>query len=169
MEPENWIRPWKRNIIFQTIIFRCYVKLREGIQLFLLCLQGTWTSHKTQTLLFEPSSTLVLNRYVPTEFCDSTKARWWQLKYVLNFHPYYWREMIPFDSRIFFKWVGWNHQVVSRVESIPHDESTKAKSTLKRPVLLPRVSSLPTKRDDVVVFVVYRNHENPRFLHFVGL
>ncbi len=32
--------------------------------------------------------------------------RWWQLKYFWNFHPYLPGEMIQFDLRIFFKWVG---------------------------------------------------------------
>ena len=36
-------------------------------------------------------------------------TRWWQLKY-FYFHPDPWGFMIQFDLRIFFKWVGWNHQ-----------------------------------------------------------
>ena len=44
--------------------------------------------------------------------------RWWQLKNSWNFHPYLGWRWIHLDLRIFFKWVGWNHQLVGGVEVI---------------------------------------------------
>ena len=40
-----------------------------------------------------------------------TYSKWWQLKYFLEFSPRTLGKMNPF-WRIFFKWVGWNHQPV---------------------------------------------------------
>ena len=36
---------------------------------------------------------------------------WWQLKDFWNFHPEPWGRFPQFDDHIFFRWVGWNHQL----------------------------------------------------------
>ena len=49
---------------------------------------------------------------------------WWQLKYFWNVHPYLPGEIIQFDLRIFFKWVGKNPPISSWLSKSPRSHFT---------------------------------------------